>query len=418
FEHISGPCTNQVRFEKFSGIIDHPGAGKNYSADSDVCWLIEIEGSVAIRFTKFDLENNYDWIKIYEDTTLPESESKVRFHLSNVEQVANSEFWLTGRVVLIRFKSDTSVQKTGFRLKYRKIPFYTLPVAGGPSAVEIISGASAGVVHSHAGFEKGKNYSHNVQQAWSIRAQPSQLIRVTFTTFNTEKNFDFLRIFSGALPNVQSSEMYANLSGNIAKPTDYNFFGSLTFVFSSDRSNNGKGFRFMYQILQTEYRYLANETRLKFQLRPRKSDPDSLYCVGAVLCHVSWKSEAYRNIEYSLDLPKPDPTSLSIHLVRPDLWTQTGLIEFFAVSESVCPKVRHRCELRTEDGRIVEARILQVTASPTKPASCHISSLKTLFATPIPGNGSFDATTIACRLNDGNFIKYRVTSKTFTESSE
>ncbi|PAA48879.1 hypothetical protein BOX15_Mlig025522g1 [Macrostomum lignano] len=269
--------------------------------------------------------------------------------------------------------------------------------------------------------------------------------------------------------------MYANLSGNIAKPTDYNFFGSLTFVFSSDRSNNGKGFRFMYQILQTdyslqpvfhnwtgsfskeldrtadfsliakpadsalkarcsvrkecvnrsetfvtpsEYRYLANETRLKFQLRPRKSDPDSLYCVGAVLCHVSWKSEAYRNIEYSLDLPKPDPTSLSIHLVRPDLWTQTGLIEFFAVSESVCPKVRHRCELRTEDGRIVEARILQVTASPTKPASCHISSLKTLFATPIPGNGSFDATTIACRLNDGNFIKYRVTSKTFTAHQE
>ncbi len=80
------------------------------------------------------------------------------------------------------------------------------------------------------------NYANNENITTTIcPTNPGDLVTVTFTAFNIENNFDFLKIYDG---NSAAATLLANLTGTAIPPsfTSTAANGCLTFVFTSDGS--------------------------------------------------------------------------------------------------------------------------------------------------------------------------------------
>ncbi|CAJ0568946.1 unnamed protein product, partial [Mesorhabditis spiculigera] len=84
------------------------------------------------------------------------------------------------------------------------------------------------------------NYPDNADCYYQVQAQGNYRLNLTLDFFQTEKCCDWLYIHDG--PNVQSPKL-ASLRGAVANGTSFLSSGnSLTLRFTSDESNNDKGF--------------------------------------------------------------------------------------------------------------------------------------------------------------------------------
>ncbi|MDN3678531.1 fibronectin type III domain-containing protein [Flavobacterium paronense] len=85
------------------------------------------------------------------------------------------------------------------------------------------------------------NYPNNANQTTTIcPVTVGDVVTVTFTSFNTQANTDFLKIYDG---NSTSGTLLANLSGTTLPPsfTASNALGCLTFVFTSNGTTTAAG---------------------------------------------------------------------------------------------------------------------------------------------------------------------------------
>lgn len=87
------------------------------------------------------------------------------------------------------------------------------------------------------------NYSNNENITTVITPSTGNIVTVTFNSFDTESNYDFLKVYDG--PNVSAPALHTGVgfSGTtIPGPfTSTHPSGTLTFVFTSDVSNTGSG---------------------------------------------------------------------------------------------------------------------------------------------------------------------------------
>jgi hypothetical protein len=85
------------------------------------------------------------------------------------------------------------------------------------------------------------NYSSNENYIFTITpVDPGKVIKVSFTRFGLENNYDFLKVYNGL---TTSSELISSLTGAVV-PDDIvatNASGALTFHFTSDHSIQGEG---------------------------------------------------------------------------------------------------------------------------------------------------------------------------------
>ncbi|MEZ5173375.1 MAG: CUB domain-containing protein, partial [Bacteroidia bacterium] len=100
--------------------------------------------------------------------------------------------------------------------------------------------ACAGTFTDEGGLDN--NYGNDLNQTLVITPdQPGNVLQVTFTSFNTEEDFDFLTIYDG---NSTAAPLIGEFSGVDIVPgvvTSTAVDGSLTFVFTSDASVNRAG---------------------------------------------------------------------------------------------------------------------------------------------------------------------------------
>ncbi|PAA76314.1 hypothetical protein BOX15_Mlig014562g1 [Macrostomum lignano] len=408
-------CCSGGTLSSSSGTIACPSYGGQYSNNLDVSWSIRPRGVSRIRFSKLDVEPCCDKVLIYENATSA-SNSSERFRLVHAN-VTESEFWLNAPFV-VRFRSDGSVTRSGFRLSYERRSVSI------PAATEVIRQRS-GVRRSHRA-DVG-SYSNNYKKAWSIYVPRNLSVFIRFTKFDTESGCDYLRIYAGLVPGYQRTALQEISGGQTSFHPSYTFSHSVTLIFTTDSGTVHEGFEFEFGVYYPEFKLIFSKwTRmaiggskfsvslisldqnvsarcyLNLECGSRTSEmamnstiysqrrsakklflfsgivSDTAVCIRNITCRL--RGSGRNELVESTPAPDVEPVSLEISLIKPELWSLSdGLIRFRAVSQAECRRVRHRCELRLFNGSAVTAAQVKRQASQPRTSQC-VSRVQTDFA--------------------------------------
>ncbi|KAF7262595.1 hypothetical protein EG68_00126 [Paragonimus skrjabini miyazakii] len=149
----------------------------------------------------------------------------------------------TQNKLLLTFKSDSSVQRKGFRAQHTT-------VCGG----HLMAEQSAQNLYSHAQFGD-LDYEPHQQCYWSISPKlENQTVLLRFLFFELEQRdsctFDSLRVFDGS---DSKGKLFGSYCGNKIPTTFVAESGQLYMEFVSDEAIGNKGFQIQYQMIPYGY---------------------------------------------------------------------------------------------------------------------------------------------------------------------
>uniref|UniRef100_A0A4W4F6Q8 Cubilin n=1 Tax=Electrophorus electricus TaxID=8005 RepID=A0A4W4F6Q8_ELEEL len=215
-------------YTESEGVIISPNWPNNYAHDRQCVYVIRLPRSelVALNFTHMDLEFHtgcqFDYVEVLWETdpligkycgsTLP----------APILSTTNS-LW-------IRFKSDSSVSKAGFRAVYE------ISCGGSLSG----SGQIRTPLHPDP-------YAHNKRCEWVINQPMSYVVTLNFLTFDVEGSagciFDYVEVRDGA---TSSAPLIGRYCGNQVPSMLQSTQSHMHIVFSTDASVSNHGFTAEY----------------------------------------------------------------------------------------------------------------------------------------------------------------------------
>ncbi|KAI0218535.1 Exoskeleton protein RP43 [Lamellibrachia satsuma] len=238
--HNTGTCSSphvlsavaQSSLEKEFGTV-----GAEYQNNENCWWKIQAPSGkrVRLRFDSFYLESHsscrYDSVKIYDGTSASARMLGV-YCGSNLP----ADIVSTGNSLYVKFRSDSSVTKAGFRIRYSVASCDKLKV----------------LTRSVGGFGTvGSPYGNFESCSWKIQASSGQRLRLNFERFDLEYGsrscpYDKVKIYDGSSANAPLNGMYCGTH----LPADIVSRGNTMFVnFTSDHSVTETGFRIHYSVV-------------------------------------------------------------------------------------------------------------------------------------------------------------------------
>lgn len=209
-----------------------------YGNSIEPTWLITLqEGQrITLDFTTLDTELYYDYVKIYDGSGSTATLLGTFSGNSAPPPVSSS-----GNSIYVVFHSDSSMSTgfAGFVIQY---------VSFGSFEASCNSNRNYQITDPSGTFGCD-GYSSSVTVTWLIQSFGN--IYVNFDQFNTETNYDTVKIYDGA---SDSAPLIATYSGTIAPPISSS--GSSMFIkFSSDASVNRSGFSASFATIIIDYAY-------------------------------------------------------------------------------------------------------------------------------------------------------------------
>jgi len=231
YNSISGGCGGVLTFR--NGYIYSPNYPNNYPTNTQCQWTIIVQQghNVQINFTDFDMESHsscrYDYLQIIDGYGVNATELARGCGTTSPGFIQS-----TGNVMIIKFRSDASLTRRGFKGYYKT-------GCGGTVNADI-----AGFITS-PNFPR--NYPHNTQCVWVLRGTPGKKVTLTFTNMDIEAHstciYDYVELRQG--DNGNSSLINRYCGTNL--PAAVTSFGNSLYVkFLSDSSSSGTGFRAEY----------------------------------------------------------------------------------------------------------------------------------------------------------------------------
>ncbi len=219
---------------------DGSGINNNYQNNTDCQWLIQpIEGGViTLTFNDFNTEAINDTVVIYDG---PNTSSPVlgRFSGSTIPASLTS----TSNSVLIRFVTNASVTSDGWSLSY---------LSSNANNTDLITcGGTASYIAPVDTVADGSgvlDYSKNLDCRYVINPPGATSITMHFIEFDTEANYDFVKIYDGS---SVYSPVLGIYSGSSLPPDITSSGGAVTVQFITDDAINGHGWSFKYNIINT-----------------------------------------------------------------------------------------------------------------------------------------------------------------------
>ncbi len=226
-------CSGNQLLTAPSGTITDGSGTSNYSANSDCSWLIQPAGalSVTLTFTAFATEANYDYVYIYNGTNA--TGTPIGTYSGTTIPAAIT---VPSGNVFIRFTSDGIVTAAGFSLNYTST---TSPPTSFCSGNQVLT-AATGTITDGSGIS---NYNINSDCSWLIQPTAAGQIFITFTDFNTELNYDFVRVYNGT---DTTGILLGTFSGTTLPPVITVPSGNAFIRFTSDDIVNAAGFSLYY----------------------------------------------------------------------------------------------------------------------------------------------------------------------------
>lgn len=185
---------------------------------------------IEINFSSFDLENNYDFLYIYDGNSTTAPSIGTFTNTNNPGTITSTSGCLT-----IRFTTDGSVTRSGWTA--------TISCISGNSILMSNSSTTTctGTFYDSGG--SGGNYGNNENYVYTICPSiTGNKVEANFTSFNIENNYDFLEIFDGPNTSAPSLGTYTGTLGpGLTQATPSNTSGCLTFRFTTDGSVTRSG---------------------------------------------------------------------------------------------------------------------------------------------------------------------------------
>ena len=229
--------TTNLNTSDYATFTDGSG-GNNYCNNQDCKWLIQPPQatSVTLNFTAFELEDAspdgqtiYDAVEVYDGTTTSAT-LLGRFTGSNLPPAITS----SGGSLLVRFISDIEENKQGFSAYYSSTqnPYCT--------------GTTTNLTAQSGTFADGSasnNYANNTSCSWLIQPTNAAAITLSFSSFNTELNYDGVIVYDGANNTAPALGQFSGTS--IPNPVT-STGGSMYVEFLSDPAIRGQGWTANY----------------------------------------------------------------------------------------------------------------------------------------------------------------------------
>lgn len=230
-----GSCSGTVTLSATSGSFSD-GSG-NYSNNADCRWLIQPPNatSITLSFQSFNLLPG-DSVIIYDGSTITAPRLGA-YSGSNLPPTRTS----SGGTMLVRLKTDGSGTAAGF-------------VANYTTQAPTFCGGTEVLTQSSGSFSDGSgpnNYRNDADCRWVIRPGQGAGIRIQFSQFNTEAQYDFVTIYDG--PQVNSRYMVRRFSGSSLPPVVTTAIPEATVYFTTDESVTAPGWSLNYTTINTPY---------------------------------------------------------------------------------------------------------------------------------------------------------------------
>lgn len=198
-----------------------PNYPNKYEPNSDCKWTLEgpVGSGMVLQFSEFDTENNFDQVQILVGGRTEET-SVTLATLSGHQNISTKAFTTGSNLMIIKFRSDASVEKRGFRASWKTEPLK----CGG----EFFANANMGtqVISSP---QYPSYYPGGLECVYVITAPQGKTITLEVIELDLEPEKDFLMIrdgssskhsplirFTGNLTSTlrQSNERYIVSTGN------------------------------------------------------------------------------------------------------------------------------------------------------------------------------------------------------------
>lgn len=229
-----GGCKHEITAPV--GEIFSPNYPDYYPSRKDCVWQFTTTPGHRIKlvFDEFEMEPHqectYDHIALYDGTT-SEAGFLGRYCGAKVPHpivAFNNQMFMV-------FKSDSSVQRKGFRARH------TTVCGGGLKATRTVKH-----MYSHAKYGD-QNYDNKEDCDWIIQASPGEKVHLTFLTFELEDEhdcgYDYVEVFSGY---SDSGSSYGKFCGNTIPQEIVSVNDALLVRFRTDDTINTKGFSAAY----------------------------------------------------------------------------------------------------------------------------------------------------------------------------
>ncbi len=229
-------CTALPSVYTFGGATITDGSlGNDYKNNTDCQWLLKpaVGGILTLTFEAFDTELTFDTLVVYDGATTS-APVLGKFSGNTLPSVLTS----TGSNVLLRFVTNGTATAAGWTITYRS--------SNADNTDYITCRGSSAYTSPTGTFNDGSgssNYSKNLECEYLIEPPGASNVTIHFTQFNTELNYDFVKVYDG-------SSAYAPLLGiysGTSLPTDVtSSSGALFLKFVTDDFINNAGWTLNY----------------------------------------------------------------------------------------------------------------------------------------------------------------------------
>lgn len=225
-------CSGTTSLSASSGTITDGSGSANYGNNSNCKWVIAPAGAtqITLNFTSFNTEATYDIVTVYNgpDDTYP----VLATWWGNTLPPTISTTAGVG-AMCIKFTSDTSNTLSGWSANYTSV--VTTPACGGITMLTTPTGSISDGSGSN-------NYTNNQKCLWYIAPPCATSVTLSFTSFNTELNYDGVAIYNS----LTATTPIATYTGTSLPSSVTSSTGVMVVAFISDFSTSLQGFSANY----------------------------------------------------------------------------------------------------------------------------------------------------------------------------
>eukprot|EP00873_Tetraselmis_striata_P029072 jgi/Tetstr1/449336/TSEL_003850.t1 len=262
-------CTGELRFVRPIGrITDGSAASDIYSPNLACSWVLapaatglRLSHGLRLEFTRLDVQENFDFVRVFAGPAADGPWARLAELTGTLDDAALADsavFATESAVMKVEFSADASQHKSGFAAHYWQTDGPPAPPSpdGSPDGATCMMD-NGRITEAIGRLSDGSgvyaNYSAGAECSWVVRpSMPAHYgLHLRFDRFDTEENFDFVRLYELNDAGNEWIGPIAQLSGKrsaveLATTVYYTPQNALKVQFVSDNDNGRGGFAATY----------------------------------------------------------------------------------------------------------------------------------------------------------------------------
>uniref|UniRef100_F6PKM8 CUB domain-containing protein n=1 Tax=Ciona intestinalis TaxID=7719 RepID=F6PKM8_CIOIN len=226
-------------------LITSPNYPNNYPNNVDCTWTITASDGMRVQLNliRFSTERSYDYLTISSDGTQL---------ARNSGTYSNITYTSIGNTLTLRFTSDRSVTRSGFKATF--VESTTQALTCGFNA--IATSTSQPITSPNY----PNNYPNNADCSWTITASDGMRVQLNLIRFSTERSYDYLTSCILCIKISSDGTQLARMSGTDSNRIYTSIGNTLTLRFTSDRSVTRTGFNATFVASSCGFNAVATST--------------------------------------------------------------------------------------------------------------------------------------------------------------